>query len=282
MPRRRTLTPEFFSDEDLASLPYEARLLYAGLWCYADREGRLEDRPKYLKVMLFPYDRVDVDKLLTILATPQLPDRPAKRFISRYQVDGRQYIEIVEFLKHQSPHPHESASQFPDPSLHVITSNDLPLHVTANNDMATLPVTSNQEPVKGPRTKNQRGKAQAKNSIPPDFSISEAVKAWATKKGHTNLDAHLEYFKGQAIAKGYAYVDWDQAFENAIRDNWAKVVATPPEEPGEFDHLPRIDRPCWICGCYADGSETCRQPYHGLTAEQYQAGAWKEPAHASQ
>ena len=49
MARIRSLKPEFFKDEDLALLPFEARILYSGLWCYADREGRLEDRPKYLK-----------------------------------------------------------------------------------------------------------------------------------------------------------------------------------------------------------------------------------------
>jgi len=53
MARIRSLKPDFFKDEDLAVLPFEARLLFEGLWCYADKEGRLEDRPKYLKGVEF-------------------------------------------------------------------------------------------------------------------------------------------------------------------------------------------------------------------------------------
>jgi hypothetical protein len=32
------------------------RLLFTGLWCLADREGRLEDRPAEIKAEIFSYD----------------------------------------------------------------------------------------------------------------------------------------------------------------------------------------------------------------------------------
>jgi hypothetical protein len=66
--RIRTIKPEFWKSEHLADLPPFARLLFIGLWNCADREGRLEDRPKRLKAELFPYDDVDVDALLSVLA----------------------------------------------------------------------------------------------------------------------------------------------------------------------------------------------------------------------
>src|SRR3990167_5958977 len=46
MPRARLLKPDFFNDEKMAELPFAARLLFQALWCEADREGRLEDRPQ--------------------------------------------------------------------------------------------------------------------------------------------------------------------------------------------------------------------------------------------
>src|SRR5262245_4448792 len=61
MARARLLKPGFFTNEDLVELPPAARLLFAGLWTLADREGRLEDRPKRIKLAVLPYDDVDVD-----------------------------------------------------------------------------------------------------------------------------------------------------------------------------------------------------------------------------
>ena len=50
MARARSLKPGFFRNADLVELPMEARLMFAGLWVLADREGRLEDRPKQIKI----------------------------------------------------------------------------------------------------------------------------------------------------------------------------------------------------------------------------------------
>jgi uncharacterized protein YdaU (DUF1376 family) len=79
--------------------------------------------------------------------------------------------------------------------------------------------TNNQEPI----TKDIR--ASRKTPLPKDFSISERVNQWAQEKGHHSLQAHFENFVGAARAKGYTYVDWDEALMKAIRDNWAKVPA---------------------------------------------------------
>ncbi len=62
-----------------------------------------------------------------------------------------------------------------------------------------------------------------KTSISADFQISERVKAWAAKKGFYSLEEHLESFKAKCSANGYAYVDHDSAFMEAIREDWAKL-----------------------------------------------------------
>ncbi len=105
MARSRLLKPGFFTNETLAELPYEARLCFAGLWTLADREGRLEDRPKRITAALFPYDVVDMSGLLDALAL--------KGFIRRYVSDGQAVIDLPTFSEHQSPHPKEAKSQLP-------------------------------------------------------------------------------------------------------------------------------------------------------------------------
>jgi hypothetical protein len=103
--RSRNLKPGFFKNEKLAELPFEARLLFAGLWCMADRNGRLEDRPKRIKAEIFPYDSVSIEKLLNVIT---LHD-----FTLHYEGNGKNYIQIINFEKHQNPHPHEAKSIIP-------------------------------------------------------------------------------------------------------------------------------------------------------------------------
>jgi len=107
MARSRNIKPGFFLNDDLAECEPLARLLFAGLWCIADREGRLEDRPKRIKAEVLPYDNCDVDQLLNQLVK--------HKFILRYEVDGGQYIQIINFKKHQNPHVKEAESIIPPP-----------------------------------------------------------------------------------------------------------------------------------------------------------------------
>ena len=66
--RARNIKPGFFKNDTLAELDFAGRLLFIGLWGLADREGRLEDRPKKIKAEIFPYDDVAVDSFLGELA----------------------------------------------------------------------------------------------------------------------------------------------------------------------------------------------------------------------
>ena len=111
MARIRYLKPEFFEDEHLAELPFETRLFFAGLWNFADKAGRLEDRPARLKVKIFPYDKVDIDKCLELLSKPK--NGTGRPFIQRYEAQGERYIQIVAWDKHQKPHHTEQPSVIP-------------------------------------------------------------------------------------------------------------------------------------------------------------------------
>jgi hypothetical protein len=117
MSRIRYLKPEFFKDEDLAGLPYEVRLFYAGLWGLADKAGRLEDRPLRLKAEIFPYDPVDPEKCLSLLSKSKRGS--GRPFIHRYTTDNQRYIQILQWDKHQKPHHTERESEIPPAPLDI-------------------------------------------------------------------------------------------------------------------------------------------------------------------
>ena len=145
MARARNIKPALYKNEDLAECSLFARLLFPGLWMLADREGRIEDRPKRIKGELFAYDSVEVDPLLDELQT--------WGFIERYVSDGKRVISICKFLEHQSPHGKESDSEFPDKHgvYKVHERNDKNGCVTGefktkyNNDTGTVQVPCNND-----------------------------------------------------------------------------------------------------------------------------------------
>lgn len=101
--RIRSVKPDFFVDEDLARLDPLDRITYIGLWCAADKRGRLEDRPQRLGVLILPYEQKGFRERLDRLA--------AAKFIVRYQdPEGRPLIQIRSWEKHQRPHHTEVES----------------------------------------------------------------------------------------------------------------------------------------------------------------------------
>jgi len=107
MARIRHLKPEFFTDRKLASCGHQAMLLFAGLWCLADRDGRLIDAPNFIAGQIFPYDSsVNCDETLATLAATGL--------ITRYQVSTEKYLQICNFTKHQRPNIKETQSIIPE------------------------------------------------------------------------------------------------------------------------------------------------------------------------
>jgi len=110
MARIRTIKPAFFTSEDICKRQPLARLLFAGLWTEADRDGYLADSPFQLRTRLLPADACDVDALLWELAD----DRVAAPLIRRYRAEnGRHYIQILAFIEHQRPHPKEPKGTIP-------------------------------------------------------------------------------------------------------------------------------------------------------------------------
>lgn len=134
---------------------------------------------------------------------------------------------------------------------------------TVSKDNPDITLTKNHKPLTNNHN-NIRVKKTPKIGLPEDFCISESIKAWAIKNGHTNLDKHFEYFVDAAKSNGYVYADWDAAFRKAISGNWAKVG-----QGIKTQDKPTIQWHQTLGGVMAKGKELGIEPRTGETEGQY-------------
>lgn len=95
MARIRTIKPEFWTDEKIVSLPFEARLLFIGLWNFCDDSGCLDYSPDRITMQIFPGNpEIDVSGMLDLLSILGLLE---------FMVDteGGKAIRVVNWSIHQ-------------------------------------------------------------------------------------------------------------------------------------------------------------------------------------
>ena len=195
--RARNLKPGFFKNELLAELSSQARLLFAGLWCYADREGRFEWRPKRIQAEIFPYEnKCDINRLLMSLHE--------KKLIGKYNQNGNFYGFIPNFLKHQNPHPHEAKSTIPLPPEEIIKEyqcHGMSLQDTACNGNVMLNPSS-----LNPDIKNIYGEFQNVKLTNEEYQkLIKRFGEQSTKDRIENLSGYLAS-KGKKYANHYATI----------------------------------------------------------------------------
>jgi hypothetical protein len=228
MARSRNIKPGFFLNEDLVELPFSTRLLFIGLWTIADREGRLEDRPKKIKMAIFPADNVDVEMGLSELHRAGM--------ILRYVVDNERYIFIPGFVKHQNPHVHEQASVIPAPDQHsTSTVVATPLTSSLIPD-SPLPITDS------PNKRSKKSKPAT--TIPGDFKITDSMRKWAKDNCPSlNIDYETKKFKERCAAKGTEYKDWAAGWRTQMlnAEEWSteKPKSTGTPQTNDNGHEPK-------------------------------------------
>ena len=135
----------------------------------------------------------------------------------RYQID----LALLTALTHASPTPltDESPTPLADESRTPLaheSDGSRPCEGTA--------LAHESQTIKEPS--RTTSKSKGKHPLPPNFGIDPEVAAWARAEGHDRLDEHLEAFIDKALAHGYEYADWNRAFKNAIRGDWAGLRST--------------------------------------------------------
>lgn len=118
MARIRSIKPEFWTDEKVVGLSPFARLVFIGLWNFVDDHGRAPCSPARLKMQILPADSVDLPQLLAEISGAGL--------INIYAVDGKQFLHVCGFEKHQKIDK-RAKSKYPDPPISAESPQIIPL-----------------------------------------------------------------------------------------------------------------------------------------------------------
>lgn len=215
--RARLLKPDFFDDEDLALVPFGARLLFQALWCQADREGRLEERPLKLAAFAFPYDN-EVQRAARESVVEYIDALVQAGCVVRYEVDGQKLLWLPHFKKHQKVHQNEPQSVLPP--------------MVTNGYQRNASHASGAESGSGNKAEADReaeAKAVASRAFVPNLEppfpdepgfVGEFVRHWETKHGR---------HPGGSMVSDAAQLERDFGFDACMQvcqdTNWEKGPA---------------------------------------------------------
>jgi hypothetical protein len=205
-----------------------ARMIYSWLIPYTDVEGRMEADPRLLKADIAPL----LDHITPTVINNVLHELHKIGLILLYSAgeESKKYLQVTKFEENQKNlrKDREAPSRIPAPSPAKVRSKsgatpaELPPNIREEKLREENIRPADAAPI-SPSKKESKAKKKIKTSLPKNFEISEAVKTWAAKKGFKRLDEHFESFKAKCMAHGYQYINWDYAFQEAIREDWAKL-----------------------------------------------------------
>lgn len=209
----RILREGVVTSERVNALDCEAEVFYRRLMSVVDDFGRYTGHLSLLRAALYPLrlgavSEDDIERMTKAVEKAGL--------IVVYECSGKRFLELLDFRQQVRA----KDSKCPPPPVKCAASAKQ-VH-SKGTASAHLDVSVFGDVSEGVSARKRATPSQ-KAPLPPDFVVSEKVKAWAAENGFGMLDEHLDAFKRKCAAHGYVYKDYDSAFMEAVREDWAKL-----------------------------------------------------------
>lgn len=233
MARIRTIKPEFWTDERLVECSPIARLLAIASLNFADDNGNLERSSRRLKMQVFPADNIEVEPLIVELLD-------AEWFVE-YEVEGKNYLRIRNFTKHQRI-DRPSKSTIPnDPQIRralVEPSSNTRRALVEPSSCSGSVVEGKGKERKGKEQDQKQGAETAPPSAKPPAAaplVAFALPDWIDPKAWTDFLAHRRAIRKPATSRAQELVvrELDKlrtqghqprdVLEQSIRNGWQDV-----------------------------------------------------------
>ncbi|QDG61220.1 hypothetical protein [Pseudarthrobacter sp. NIBRBAC000502771] len=235
MARIRNIKPDFWTDEKLVELETWERLLFIGLWNFADDEGYMPYSPKRIKMQIFPGDSLEVSRGIQSLISIGA--------VELFDSEFGQVLHVAKWSKHQKV---SNPSQSKYSSIELIPAGENPRKQAVRAPQITEPSLISTEDSVGLRTERERegGRKKDLSSTPDEFdqwysrypkkeAKEAARKAFAKARKTVDLPALLEGVDRYAAAtrdKDRQYLALPATWLNAGR--WADELPEHTGQPG--------------------------------------------------
>jgi hypothetical protein len=221
MARIRTIKPEFWTDERLTECSLSARLMFIGMWNFADDNGNMGYSAKRIKMQVFPADNIETQPLIDELLTHGV--------LSEYSVNGEKFLHIKGFSKHQVIN-RPSSTAIPKPQF---TEDSVSTHgaLTDGREGKGKERINTPIPPAGAKTENPAIglpawlttiKAKGEDPIPADDPVFEYADSVGIPRDHLRL-AWREFRERYSLPNAKRYRCWRTVFRKAVRGNWFKL-----------------------------------------------------------
>lgn len=224
--RIRSIKPEFWRSDDIARLSWEDRLIFIGLWSYVDDNGVGRDEERLIVADLFALDNSFSEASLRVHAG--LVRLHAANLIERYEVDGRRFLHITTWARHQKIN-RPSPGRYPLP-----TCGNAITHDTLTEDSLsphnTLSAGTEEQGNRGTEEQGLKHLAQ-----PADADVRDTNTT--TSKASTYPEAFETFWSIYPIRRGKAkaLTAWKRALKRAPATTINSGAARYRDDPNRVD-----------------------------------------------
>jgi hypothetical protein len=230
----RLLREGILTSDRVNELDAPAEVFYRRLMSVVDDHGLFDARLRILRTELYPL-RIDHVKETSIAGW--LKQCVTARLLRLYEVDGKPFLQMLDTNWQVRSKPKWPTPPVDNPVQNATASNCSQVSAPAHLDEGVFVSSLSNTEGENARTRAAPSRKRLQTTqMPEGFGAapSERVASWAKEKGYERIDEHLTAFVGKCAAKDYRYADWDAAFMEAIREDWAKLrgprAAPPPEK----------------------------------------------------
>ena len=248
--RIRSIKPEFWRSEDIADLTVEDRLLFIGLWSYVDDNGVGIDRLADVCADLFALD-LERDPPETFARVSRgLQNLSEAGRIVRYTVEGKSYLHISNWSKHQRiDKPNKARYPHPDAE-----------NATIREEVATPSRHSRETPAPGTEEQRNRGTGEQGTCDTADAVSSSDAASGTDTTPSPEVEALCQHLATRIRANGNNVRTigkrWHDAMDRLIRldgytpeqirqvidwsqgnEFWAPNILSAPKLREKFDTL---------------------------------------------